>query len=441
VTTTPYSAQLWEESEAFSRDRLAAHQLEQLRRQLKHVGENSALYRARFAEAGWSPEDLRDFADLAQLPFTRKADYVRGLSDQPPWGAAIAVPPEAVARIHFSSGTTAKPAPMFWTESDIGHWTENYARMYYGQGVRVTDIAQIMYTFSWFVGGAAALQGFRRLGTGTIPAGPRDSERQIETMLTFGTTVLPATPSFVFHLLEIAAKMGVDLRDSAVRTIIIGGEPGASVPSTRKRIEDGYGAEVFDTYGSLEFQPIAWECVAHQGLHLAEQSSYVELVDPVTGSQVPDGEPGVVVLTHLDRAASPLVRWWTGDIAVRDSAPCPCGRTQARLVGGVRGRADDMLVIRGVNLFPSAVEQIVRETPGASGEYVIVLDESVRDPGTGYPTAIKIRFEAEVTAAADIADTISAAVHTRLGVRAVVEQVAFGSLRRSEHKAKRVVVE
>jgi phenylacetate-CoA ligase len=181
--------------------------------------------------------------------------------------------------------------------------------------------------------------------------------------------------------------------------------------------------------------------VAHEGLHLAEQSSYVELVDPVTGSLVPDGEPGVVVLTHLDRAASPLVRWWTGDIAVRDSAPCPCGRNQARLVGGVRGRADDMLVIRGVNLFPSAVEQIVRETPGASGEYVIVLDESVRDPGTGYPTAIKIRFEAEVTAPAGIADTISAAVHTRLGVRAVVERVAFGSLRRSEHKTKRVVVE
>lgn len=441
MSTAPFSAELWSESEQWSRDQLAAHQLDRLKSQMSYVFERSAYYGARFEALGWSPDDLGDLSDLSKLPFTRKYDYVESLAEAPPWGSGIAADPVDIERIHFSSGTTAKPAPLFWTGGDIERWTENYARMYYGQGIRREDIAQIMYTFSWFVGGSAAIQGFQRVGAASIPAGSRDSERQIETMMHYGTTVLPATPSFVFHLLEVAAGMGVDLRDSAVKTIVIGGEPGGSVPSTRARIEAGYGAEVFDTYGSLEFQPIAWECTAHDGLHFAEHSAIVEILDPVTDQPVPDGEPGVVVLTHLHREASPLVRWWTGDVAVRDSSPCACGRTTARLVGGVRGRADDMLVVRGVNLFPSAVEQIVRQAEGAAGEYVIVLDDSVKDPVTGYLTGIRIRLEAEASAPKDIGRSVESTIHARLGVRATVEVLPYGALPRSEHKAKRVIHE
>lgn len=441
MTTAPFPSHLWDASERWSRDELENHQLDRLRQQLRYVWTNSKFYRHRFNEIGWTPESLTDFGSLASLPFTRKSDYVGSLAAAPPWGSAIAASPANVERIHFSSGTTAKPAPLFWTAADIDHWTENYARMYYGQGVRSHDIAQILYTFSWFVGGSAALQGFQRIGATSIPAGPRDSERQIDTMMQFGTTILPATPSFVFHLLEVAEQMGVDLRESTVKTIIIGGEPGASVPATRTRIEEGYAAEVFDTYGSLEFQPIAWECTAHEGMHLAEQSAFVEILDPETNHPVPDGEPGVVVLTHLQREATPLVRWWTGDVAVRDSSPCPCGRTQARLIGGVRGRADDMLIVRGVNVFPSAIEQIVRRTPGAAGEYVIVLDSSVKDPQTGYLTGVKVRFEIEPDASADIGETVSAAIHSQLGIRAKTEPLHYGSLPRTEHKAKRIIHE
>ncbi|GAA1007947.1 CoA ligase [Acrocarpospora pleiomorpha] len=439
MTATPFSATLWNESERWSRDQLVAHQSDRLRSQLRYVSERSAFYAARFGELDWSPEDVAGLDSLAELPFTRKYDYVESLSAAPPWGSAIAADPESIERIHFSSGTTARPAPLFWTGGDIERWTENYARMYYGQGIRPADVAQVLYTFSWFVGGSAAVQGLQRVGAASIPAGSRDSERQIETMMHYRTTVLPATPSFVFHLLEVADGMGLDLRDSAVRKIVLGGEPGGSVPSTRSRIQDGYGAEVFDTYGSLEFQPIAWECTAHDGMHFAEHSAVVEILDPVTDEPVPDGDPGVVVLTHLHREASPLVRWWTGDVAVRDSSPCACGRTTARLVGGVRGRADDMLVVRGVNLFPSAVEELVRQAEGAAGEYLIVLDETVKDPVSGYLTGIKVRLEARSDAPVDLGSAVAAAIHARLGVRAHVEVVAYGELPRSEHKAKRVV--
>lgn len=441
MSTAPFSAELWSESEQWSRDQLAAFQLDRMQSQLRYVFDRSEFYRARFGELGWSPSELVDLRDLAHLPFTRKYDYVESLAAAPPWGTAVAADPTSLERIHFSSGTTAKPVPLFWTGGDIERWTENYACMYYGQGVRPQDIAQVMYTFSWFVGGSAAMQGFQRVGAASIPAGSRDSKRQIETMMQYGTTVLPATPSFVFHLLEVAAGMGIDLRDSAVRAVVVGGEPGGGVPSTRARIEEGYGAEVFDTYGSLEFQPIAWECTAHDGLHFAEHSAFVEILDPVTDEPVPDGEPGVVVLTHLHREASPLVRWWTGDVAVRDSSPCACGRTTSRLVGGVRGRADDMLVVRGVNLFPSAVEQIVRQAEGAAGEYLIVLDDSFKDPVTGYLTGIRVRLEAEAGAAPDIGQVVESTIHARLGVRALVEVVPYGALPRSEHKSKRVVHE
>ena len=437
----PDSADLWDQAESWSRDRLHAFQVSELTRQLAYVWKRSDFYRERLGKAGWQPGDLGADADLSKLPFTRKRDYVESLSAAPPWGSAIAADPEAIERIHFSSGTTARPAPLFWTGGDIERWTENYARMYYGQGIRRTDIAQVLYTFSWFVGGSAAVQGLQRIGATSIPAGSRDSERQIETMMHYQTTVLPATPSFVFHLLEVADRMGIRLHDTAVRTIVIGGEPGGSVPSTRTRIEAGYGAEVFDTYGSLEFQPIAWECTAHDGMHLAEHSAIVEILDPTNDEPVRDGDPGVVVLTHLNREASPLVRWWTGDIAVRDSAPCACGRTTARLVGGVRGRADDMLVVRGVNLFPSAVEQIVRRAEGAAGEYLIVLDDSVKDPVTGYLTGIKVRVEAEPGAVPDVGGELAAALHTQLGVRAEIEVLPYGTLPRSDHKAKRVLHE
>jgi phenylacetate-CoA ligase len=257
-------------------------------------------------------------------------------------------------------------------------------------------------------------------------------------MFQFGVTALSATPSFAAHLADTARTLGLDPRESKVRTIMLGGEPGASLSATRRWLEEQWGARCYDAYGSLEFQPIGWECTEQSGLHLAEDFLFAEVVD-ASGVPCPDGEPGVLVLTHLDKQAGPLVRWWTGDVVVRDSSRCPCGRTHARLVGGVRGRSDDMLVIRGVNLFPSAVEQVVRSFGELTPEYQIVLDPSMYD-AHGFLAGIRLRVEyAGPEVPMRLAERLAAQIRARLQVRAVVEVLEPGSLPRSTHKSKRVV--
>lgn len=439
MTGRPHSASVWDERETWSRNRLDAYQLDALRRQLIWVSASSDFYRRKFTELGWEPGDLREHDDLRRLPFTRKADYVAALDEMPPWGSALACSPPEARRVHFSSGTTARPTPVYWTAGDLDRWADLYARSAYAQGVRADDVYQCLFSFSWFVGGLGAIAGYQRIGALCIPGGSVDSRRQVETIFAFGTTCVGGTPSFMLHLAEVAAELGRDLRDSAVTKVMVGGEPGAGIPATRARIEKLWGAACYDGYGSLEFQPIAWECEAGAGGHLAEDFLYAEVLDPDTGEPVADGRSGVLVLTHLDKEACPLVRWWTDDVVVRDRAPCDCGRTHARLPGGVRGRVADMLLIRGVNVFPSAVEEVIRGTAGTTGEFQIVLDGDVRDPHTGYLSALKLRVEAEPDAAGGLADRVATCIRDELGVRAHVDVLAAGALPRATHKATRIV--
>jgi phenylacetate-CoA ligase len=437
----PFCDRYWDEVETWSRDRIAEHQLATLRQQLAYVHEHSEFYRRRWLDVGFKPGDLRSLDDLCQLPLVAKADYVAGLAEREPWGSALAAPLRDVRRVHFSSGTTSSPTPVCWTQSDLDRWADLYARAAYSQGTRDTDVFQCLFTYNWFVGGLGFTSGYGRIGATVVPGGAAETERQVETIFRFGTTAVAGTPSFMLHIADTAEALGRPLRRSAVRSVTVGGEPGGAVPGTRARIEEQWGAKCYDGYGSLEFQPIAWECGEQAGGHLPEDFAYVEVLDLETHEPVPDGTPGVLVLTHLDKRATPLVRWWTGDVVVRDTSPCACGRTHARLPGGVVGRADDMLVIKGVNLFPSAVEDVVRRTPGTTGEYLIVLDRDVTDPGTGSLTAIKVRVEAESGQAEDLQHRLAAAIRAELTVRAVVQPVAPGSLERHTHKAKRVVRE
>jgi len=426
--------------ETWGREQLRAYQLERLRAQLVYVETHSAYYTTKFAEARFRSEDLRTLDDLRQLPFTRKADYVAALDRARPYGEFVAAPLNEIRRVHFSSGTTATPAPQFWTEHDLNRWAGLYARYAHAQGVGPGDVYQCLFGYAWFVGGLGATAGYQRVGATCIPAGNQDTERQLRTMFEFGVTAFSATPSFAAHLADTAHSLGLDPRASKVRTIMLGGEPGASLGATRGWLEQQWGARCYDAYGSLEFQPIGWECSEQSGLHLAEDFLFAEVVDG-SGDPCPDGEPGVLVLTHLDKQAAPLVRWWTGDVVVRDSTPCSCGRTHARLVGGVHGRADDMLVIRGVNLFPSAVEQVVRSFGGLSPEYQIVLDPSMYD-AHGFLTGIRLRVErAGPEDPMHLAERLSEQIRARLQVRAVVEVLEPGSLPRSTHKSKRVVRE
>ena len=437
----PFSDDIWDEVETWSRDRIEAYQLEALENQLERVAATSSHYRAAFQKVGFAPGALRSFDDLRRLPITRKSDYVKGLDLEPPFGTFRAVDVAQAARVHFSSGTTARPTPVLWTKRDLQRWTDLYARYLYAQGLRQGDILQCMFNYSWFVGGLGATLAAEHLGALVIPGGSADTRRQIDTLLHYRTTAVIGTPSFMAHLAETAAEMGVDLPASAVRLVCVGGEPGASIPGTRERLERMWGAKTFDCYGALECQPIGWDTALQLGPQIAEDFIYVEILDPQTLKPVEDGQRGVLVLTHLDKEACPLVRWWTGDVVVRDRRPAPDRRTHARLVGGVLGRADDMLIVRGVNLFPSAVEDIVRAHPGTTNEYVLVVDDSMKDPKTGFLTGVKLRVERTGDAPADLAEALAARLRERLQVRFVVEVLPAGTLPRTVHKAKRVVME
>ncbi|MCB5174618.1 MULTISPECIES: phenylacetate--CoA ligase family protein [Microvirga] len=440
-TKRPHSSDIWDPVETWSRDQIEDFQLTALKRQLARVEERSAYYRKVFEQAGFSAAGLKSVEDLRRLPITRKSDYVTGLQEDPPFGTMRAVNLDEAVRVHFSSGTTGRPSPVLWTKRDVERWADLYARYLYAQGLRAGDVFQCMFNYSWFVGGLGATLAAQHIGALVIPGGSVDTKRQIETIREYGTKAVIGTPSFMAHVAEAAEEMGVDLAASTVSMVCVGGEPGASIPGTRERLERMWGAKMFDCYGALECQPIGWDSALQLGPQIAEDFIYVEILDPDTLEPVEDGQRGVLVLTHLDKEACPLVRWWTGDVVVRDRRPTPDGRTHATLKGGVLGRADDMLIVRGVNLFPSAVEDIVRAFPGTTNEYVLVLDDSVKDPKSGFLTGVKLRVERTEDAPADLGEQLSHRLRERLQVRFVVEVLPAGSLPRTVHKAKRVITE
>lgn len=433
----PHRDDIWDEVETWSRDRIEQFQLDALRRQLARVETTSAHYRDVFKSAGLQVGDLMSLDALRKLPLTRKEDYLAGIALDPPFGTFRAVDVGNAARAHFTSGSTGRPTPILWTKSDLARWTDIYARYLFAQGLRPGDVFHCMFNYPWFVGGLGFTQAAERIGALVIPGGAADTKRQVETIQQFKPKAVAGTPSFMAHVAETA--MGVDLSQSSVEMVCVGGEPGASIPGTRARLEEMWGAKLYDCYGTTEFQPIAWETSLQTGPLIAEDFVFAEVLHPETHAPVPDGERGVLVLTHLDKGACPLVRWWTGDVVVRDRTPQPDGRTHARLVGGVLGRADDMLIVRGVNLFPTAVEDIVRSFPGTTTEYVLVIDDTMKD-ANGFLTGLKLQVEA-LPGAPDFSDALVARLRERTQVRFVVELLPAGTLPRTVHKAKRVIRE
>lgn len=349
-------------------------QLDLLKTHLHHAYAGSPYYRAAFDAHGVSPDDLHTLDDLRRFPFLTKADIRSRQEAVPPFGDLVAVPERDIVYISASSGSTGVPTASPFSAGDFDDWIDYEARQFWSSGLRPTDRYAHALNFSLFVGGPCVL-GAQKVGALSIHAGTLPSERLLAVLQQFQVTALWTTPSYAWHLGETAQRAGIDPRtDLAVRRLFVAGEPGGSIPETRARIEALWGAEVYDYYGLSDiFGSCAGMCTEKDGLHWAEDHILVEVLHPETGRPVPEGERGELVLTTLRKRARPLIRFRTGDVVSVTTEPCRCGRTSLRLTG-VHGRLDDMLIIKGVNLFPGDVEAVVRQEPALTGEYRLVVD-------------------------------------------------------------------
>ncbi len=381
-------------------------------------------------EEGQSPLAL-----LAHLPFTTKAELVADQQEHPPYGTVLTEPLQRYNRLHQTSGTTTG-RPLRWLDTPeswqwvMDLWQSKFDLM----GVRPGDRFFFPFSFGPFLGFWGAFAAASRAGYLSLPGGGMSSAARLRFLLEHSVTVVLCTPSYALHLAEIARAEGIDLAAAPVRMLVVAGEPGAGIAATRERIEAAWGARLFDHYGLTEVGPTAVECVESPGnMHVMGRDYIAEVIDPATGAAVPPGEPGELVLTNLGRWGSPLIRYRTGDLVRVDPRPCPCGRPWPRLAGGILGRTDDMIHLRGNNVYPAALEAVVRRF-AEMAEYRVTVDHS------GPLVALHLEVEPLPHAAgAGLADRVGRAIRDELFFRAEVAEVAPGSLPRFEMKARRFV--
>jgi phenylacetate-CoA ligase len=387
----------------------------------------NAFLREKWGAAGVrSAGDLRGWDDVARLPFTTKSELVDDQAAHPPFGTNLTYPLERYVRVHRTSGTSGQPLYWLDTQESWDWWARCWGFVLRGAGLGPADRIFFPFSFGLFVGFWAGFEGSRALGALTIPGGGQDSPTRLAWMERLGATALVCTPSYALHLLEVARERGLDPATLPVRVTVHAGEPGAGIPAVRARIEAGWGARAFDHAGMTEMGAYGFECAEQSGLHVNETEFIAEVVDPATGRAAVEGE---LVLTNLGRLGSPLVRYRTGDRVRLAQEPCACGRTFARLEGGILGRLDDMLIVRGVNVFPAAIEGIVRRFPAVDEFQIEVIRAGALDE-------LRVLLEVE-DASTTIA--VSEAFRVDLGLRLEVAAVPPRSLPRYELKAQRVV--
>jgi len=413
-------------------DRLRELQLSRLRASVNRCYQRVSLFRQRMQDRGLMPDDLRSLEHLAQLPFTVKSD----LRDSYPFGL-FASPMEDVVRLHASSGTTGKPNVVAYTRQDLDVWTEAILRCFAACGVHRGDVIQNAYGYGLFTGGLGVHYGAEALGATVIPISGGNTERQIMVMNDFGVTVICCTPSYFVHLLERARELGVNPR--ALRAGIFGAEPWSD--AMRQRIQEDSGIRAFDIYGLSEIigPGVGIECPCQDGLHVLEDHFYPEIIDPETCQVVEEGREGELVLTTLSKEAMPMIRYRTRDITRMIAGPCPCGRTLRR-IHRIDRRSDDMIIVRGVNVFPSQIEAALLGARGTLPHYQIVL--------TRHKGLDQLEVQVEVTpevfsdkvgALEALQRQLAASIEHTIGIHAAVRLVELRSLQRSEGKAKRVL--
>ena len=390
-------------------------QWERLSSRLPELREKNPFYRVKLPKAA---RELRD------LPFTTKAELSEDQASHPPFGTNLTYPIERYVRLHQTSGTTGRPLRLLDTAESWDWWRECWQSVYRAAGVTARDRIFFAFSFGPFVGFWSAFGGAERLGALCLTGGAMTTTERVAAIMATEATVLLATPTYALRLAEAAREEGIDLARSALRVSIHAGEPGASIPGTRERIEKELGVEAFDHTGSTEVGAHGFSCSARDGVHINESEFIVEILD-ASGDARDEGD-GELVLTNLGRWGMPVIRYRTGDRVTAVRGTCACGRTFVKLVGGIAGRVDDMITVRGVNVFPSAIEAIIRRFDEV-GEYRVELS-TVREMDELHCT---------VEAPADVAERVASAIHRELGIRCRVETVSPGTLPRFEMKARR----
>lgn len=426
---------MWnQEMETMPRAELQRLQAQRLRRTVERVYHNVPFYRQKFDQAGVKPEEINTVDDIQKLPFTTKQD----LRDNYPFGL-FAVPQDEVVRIHASSGTTGKMTVVGYTKNDIATWAEVMARTLGSGGVTRKDIVQIAYGYGLFTGGLGVHYGAERLGATVIPISGGNTKRQLQIMADFRTTAVACTPSYILYMAEGAAEEGINIKDLPLKVGFFGAEPWSN--NMRKEIEEKLNIKAIDIYGLSEIigPGVSSECSAQNGLHVWEDHFIAEVIDPGTGQVLPYGEKGELVFTCITKEALPLIRYRTRDISILYRDLCPCGRTHLRM-NRVMGRTDDMLIIRGVNVFPSQIESVLLEIGETEPHYQLIVDRdgNLDDLEIWVEVSEKL-FSDEVRKLEELGVKIKREILSTLGISARIKLVEPKTIPRSEGKAKRVI--
>jgi phenylacetate-CoA ligase len=426
---------IWDpDVECMDREAMQSLQLQRLQETVRRVFDRIPFYRESFTAAGVKPADIQKLKDIEKLPFTVKND----LRDNYPYGL-FAVPLQKIVRLHASSGTTGKPIVVGYTKKDIETWTELVARLVTMAGVTSDDVAQITFGYGLFTGAFGLHYGLERVGATIVPASTGNTEKQVMLMQDFGTTALIGTPSYVLHLAESVAALGIDPSEMKLRVGMFGSEVWSE--SMRAQIERAWGIKATDNYGLSEVMGpgVSGECSFANGLHIAEDHFLLEIIDPDTGEGLDYGQEGEVVITTLTKEGIPLIRYRTRDISVINTAPCECGRSSARL-RKIGGRTDDMLIISGVNVFPSQIESVIMNIEGVAPHYQIVVGKK------GYLDYLEVqveiaqeRFTGNFKDLEELEQKIRRRLHNVLSISPRVRLMEPLSIERSVGKAKRII--
>lgn len=427
-----YSPYFNKEMELLSRGEIRALQLRRLQKTVE-LCMNSPFYRERFRKAGLKPEDIKSLDDLRRIPFTTKQD----LRDNYPFGMAC-VPLEKCVRLHSSSGTTGNPIVVLHTQKDLDEWANAMARCMWMVGLRPTDVFQNTSGYGMFTGGLGIQYGAERVGMLTVPAAAGNTKRQIKFIRDFGTTGLHAIPSYATRIYEVMQEMGVDpRRDTKLTTILIGAEP--HTEEQRRRIEEELGVKAYNSFGMTEMcgPGVAFECKEQNGMHLWEDNYIAEIVNPDTLEPVPEGEIGELVLTTINREAMPMLRYRTRDLTRFLPGECPCGRHHIR-IDRMKGRSDDMIILKGVNIFPMQIEQVLLQFKELSPTYLITLETAGSNDTMTVEVELSKLFTDDYGALEALTRQITHALKDEILVTPKVKLVPSGALPKSEGKAVRV---